>query len=142
MATAIEGFRPARANDAAARSCSPLRHFFLIVAAVQHDASQSKGISGSLQELAQHGWGRILLWITAIGLLSCSESSASPNPLPPPLLTPSECFASECFVKGATPTKHWDGWSRTPAVPSSGPDVLHDPSVRRNRHVPNRHVVP
>ena len=41
---------------------------FFIVAAVQHDPSESKGISGSLQELAEHGWGRIVLWATAIGL--------------------------------------------------------------------------
>ena len=41
---------------------------FFLVAAVQHDPSESKGISGSLQELAEHGWGRILLWTTAIGL--------------------------------------------------------------------------
>jgi hypothetical protein len=41
---------------------------FFVVAAVQHDPSESKGISGSLQELAQHDWGRILLWATAIGL--------------------------------------------------------------------------
>ena len=41
---------------------------FFIVAAAQHDPSESKGISGSLQELAEHSWGRVLLWATAIGL--------------------------------------------------------------------------
>jgi hypothetical protein len=41
---------------------------FLLVAAAQHDPSESKGISGSLQELAENSWGRILLWATALGL--------------------------------------------------------------------------
>jgi hypothetical protein len=43
---------------------------FFVVAAVQYDPSESKGISGSLQELAEHGWGRIVLWATAIGLFA------------------------------------------------------------------------
>ena len=41
---------------------------FFLVAAAQHDAAESKGISGSLAELAGHGWGRVVLWATAIGL--------------------------------------------------------------------------
>jgi len=41
---------------------------FFIVAAVQHDPNESKGISGALAELAQNGWGRIVLWFVAIGL--------------------------------------------------------------------------
>ena len=41
---------------------------FFVVAGVQYDPNESKGISGSLQELAEHSWGRILLWATAVGL--------------------------------------------------------------------------
>jgi len=43
---------------------------FFIVAAVQYDPNKSKGVSGSLRELAGHGWGRALLWATAIGLFA------------------------------------------------------------------------
>ncbi len=43
---------------------------FFVVAAVQYDPNKSKGISGSLQELAQHSWGRVLLWATALGLFA------------------------------------------------------------------------
>jgi hypothetical protein len=42
---------------------------FFLVAAAQYDPNESRGLSGSLQELAQHSWGRIVLWATAIGLL-------------------------------------------------------------------------
>ena len=42
---------------------------FFIVAAVQHDPEESKGISGALAELAQNSWGRILLWVVALGLV-------------------------------------------------------------------------
>ena len=66
MATAIEGF--GRVGYAARSVVLAVSGVFFIVAAVQHDPSESKGISGSLQELAQHDWGRILLWATAIGL--------------------------------------------------------------------------
>ncbi|HEU4842204.1 MAG TPA: DUF1206 domain-containing protein [Ilumatobacteraceae bacterium] len=66
MATAIEGF--GRVGYAARSIVLAVSGIFFLVAAVQHDPSESKGISGSLQELAQHDWGRILLWITAIGL--------------------------------------------------------------------------
>ena len=41
---------------------------FFIVAAIDYDPNESKGLSGSLQELAEHSWGRIVLWATAIGL--------------------------------------------------------------------------
>ncbi|MET0324479.1 MAG: DUF1206 domain-containing protein [Ilumatobacteraceae bacterium] len=41
---------------------------FFIVAAVDYDPNESKGISGALQELADHSWGPIILWATAIGL--------------------------------------------------------------------------
>jgi hypothetical protein len=43
---------------------------FFLVAAVQYDPNESKGLSGSLQELAQHSWGRVLLWATALGLFA------------------------------------------------------------------------
>lgn len=41
---------------------------FFLVAAIQHDPNESKGISGVLQELADASWGRIVLWLVAIGL--------------------------------------------------------------------------
>ena len=41
---------------------------FLVVAAVQHDPSESKGLSGALQTLAQQSWGPWLLSAVAIGL--------------------------------------------------------------------------
>ena len=41
---------------------------FFVITAVQYDPSQSKGLSGALQELAEKDWGRVLLWGTAIGL--------------------------------------------------------------------------
>lgn len=43
---------------------------FFLVAAAQHDPNESKGVSGSLQQLAQHGWGRLVLWATAVGLFA------------------------------------------------------------------------
>jgi len=41
---------------------------FFIVAAVQHDPEESKGLSGALQELAERDGGRLVLWLVAIGL--------------------------------------------------------------------------
>lgn len=41
---------------------------FFLVAAAQHDPNESKGISGALQSLADHGAGRIVLWLVAVGL--------------------------------------------------------------------------
>ena len=46
-----------------------LSGIFFLVAAVQHDPDESKGISGSLQELADLGWGRVVLWLVAIGFV-------------------------------------------------------------------------
>jgi len=57
-----------RAGYAARSVVLAMSGIFFLVAAAQHDPSESKGISGSLQELAEHGWGRILLWATALGL--------------------------------------------------------------------------
>ncbi len=42
---------------------------FFVVAAVQHDPNESKGISGSIQELTEHSWGPAVLWGVAIGLV-------------------------------------------------------------------------
>jgi hypothetical protein len=53
---------------------------FFIVAAVQYDPNESKGISGVLQELANQPWGTVVLWAVAIGLvlfgLFCFAESA------------------------------------------------------------------
>lgn len=43
---------------------------FVIVAAVQYDPEESKGLSGSLAELAQRDGGAILLWAVALGLIA------------------------------------------------------------------------
>jgi hypothetical protein len=43
---------------------------FFLVAAAQHDPNESKGVSGSLQQLAQHEQGRFVLWATALGLFA------------------------------------------------------------------------
>ena len=43
---------------------------FFLVAAAQYDPNKSRGISGSLQEMAEHGWGRAVLWLTAVGLVA------------------------------------------------------------------------
>lgn len=42
---------------------------FFLVAAAQHDPSESKGMSGAVQSLADESWGRILLWLIAIGFV-------------------------------------------------------------------------
>jgi hypothetical protein len=66
MATAIEGL--GRFGYAARSVVFTVSGIFFVVAAVQYDPNESKGMSGSLQELAEHSWGRVLLWATAIGL--------------------------------------------------------------------------
>lgn len=43
---------------------------FLIVAAVQHDPSEARGLGGALQTLAQQAWGPWLLGAVALGLLA------------------------------------------------------------------------
>ncbi len=43
---------------------------FLIVAALQHNAGQAKGLGGALQEVAQQPYGQILLGLVAAGLVS------------------------------------------------------------------------
>ena len=42
---------------------------FFLVAAAQHDPSESKGMSGAVQSVADESWGRILLWLIAIGFV-------------------------------------------------------------------------
>ncbi len=42
---------------------------FLLIAGYRHDADQTKGISGVLQELADVAWGQVLLWLVAFGLI-------------------------------------------------------------------------
>jgi hypothetical protein len=43
---------------------------FLIVAALQHNAGEAKGLGGALQELAQQRYGQLLLGLVAAGLLA------------------------------------------------------------------------
>jgi len=57
-----------RAGYAARSVVLTMSGIFFLVAAAQHDPTESKGISGALQELAEHSWGRVLLWATALGL--------------------------------------------------------------------------
>lgn len=42
---------------------------FLVVAALQHDPSESRGLSGALKTLAGEPWGQAVLWAVAVGLL-------------------------------------------------------------------------
>lgn len=41
----------------------------LVVAAVQHDASEAGGLSEALQSLSGSTWGQVLLWVIAVGLV-------------------------------------------------------------------------
>ncbi len=41
---------------------------FLVVAALEHDASESRGLNGALQALAAQPWGVWLLGSVAVGL--------------------------------------------------------------------------
>ncbi len=43
---------------------------FLIIAALQHNPDQAKGLGGALQELSQQPYGQLLLGIVAIGLVA------------------------------------------------------------------------
>ena len=43
---------------------------FLIVAALQHNASKAIGLDGVLQELARQSFGQVLLGIVALGLFA------------------------------------------------------------------------
>jgi Domain of Unknown Function (DUF1206) len=59
-----------RAGYAARAVVFAISGAFFLVAAAQYDPAESKGLSGALQELAQHSWGRIVLWATALGLFA------------------------------------------------------------------------
>lgn len=41
----------------------------LVVAAIQHDASEAGGLSEALQSLSGSTWGRVLLWVIALGFV-------------------------------------------------------------------------
>ena len=41
---------------------------FFASAAIAYDPEQPKDLSGVLAELAGHAWGKVLLWVIAIGL--------------------------------------------------------------------------
>jgi hypothetical protein len=43
---------------------------FLVESAVTFDPSKAKGLDGSLRQLAQNGWGKVLLVLVALGLLA------------------------------------------------------------------------
>ena len=58
-----------RAGYAARGIVLAISGIFFIVAAVQYDPNEPKGISGALQTLADQPWGTIVLWATAIGLV-------------------------------------------------------------------------
>lgn len=47
----------------------PIVGWFLIKAAVEHDAKEAVGIDGALQELAQQTYGTVLLLVVAVGLV-------------------------------------------------------------------------
>ncbi|MDX1619753.1 MAG: DUF1206 domain-containing protein [Nitriliruptorales bacterium] len=42
--------------------------FFFVVAALQHDPQEAKGLSGALKTLAEQTWGQAVLWAVAVGL--------------------------------------------------------------------------
>jgi hypothetical protein len=43
---------------------------FLIVAAVTFDPKKARGLDGSLRTLADNGWGQVVLWSVALGLVA------------------------------------------------------------------------
>jgi hypothetical protein len=43
---------------------------FLIVAAVTFDPKKARGLDGSLRTLADNGWGQVVLWAVALGLVA------------------------------------------------------------------------
>ncbi len=43
---------------------------FLIIAALQHNPDQAKGLGGALQELARQPYGQVLLGLVAVGLIA------------------------------------------------------------------------
>jgi hypothetical protein len=59
-----------RAGYAAMGVVTSIIGIFLIVAALQHNASKAKGLDGVLQELAHQPFGLILLGVVALGLFA------------------------------------------------------------------------
>jgi hypothetical protein len=59
-----------RAGYAAMGVVTSIIGIFLIVAALQNNASQAKGLDGALQELAQQRFGQVLLGVVAVGLFA------------------------------------------------------------------------
>lgn len=43
---------------------------FFLIAAIQYDAQASRGLSGSVQELADNSAGKVVLWLVAIGFMA------------------------------------------------------------------------
>ena len=43
---------------------------FFLIAAIQYDAKESRGLSGSVQELADNSAGKVVLWLVALGFLA------------------------------------------------------------------------
>ena len=69
-AAAQEGVEVAgRVGYAAKGLTTAIAGAFLIVAGVQHDPDEAKGLSGVLKELADAQWGVVLLWAIAAGLI-------------------------------------------------------------------------
>ncbi|MGI9028947.1 MAG: DUF1206 domain-containing protein [Ilumatobacteraceae bacterium] len=67
---ATDGIKAAgRAGYGARGVVFTISGIFFIVAAIQYDPNESRGISGALQTLADQSWGTIVLWVTAIGLV-------------------------------------------------------------------------
>ena len=44
--------------------------WFLVQAGITYEPDRAKGLSGALQELSGEGWGQLLLWGVALGLLA------------------------------------------------------------------------
>lgn len=44
--------------------------WFLFQAGLNHESGQTKGMSAALQEIAGKGWGQLVLWFVAVGLLA------------------------------------------------------------------------
>lgn len=61
--------RAGRAGYAALGIVSLITGGFLVVAAIQHDPSKSRGMSGALQTLSEQAWGPWLLTGVAVGLV-------------------------------------------------------------------------
>lgn len=61
--------RAGRAGYAALGTVSIITGGFFVVAAIRHDPSQAKGMSGALQTLADQSWGPWLLGAVAVGLV-------------------------------------------------------------------------